>query len=82
MVKILEIVLYNKGEKLSQFWNESANKFIFDDKNFLKVKSMARDINEKLRPKYWGKICGTTRFFVFMIKDAVECAEVLEDKKT
>ena len=42
---------------------------------------MARDINEKLRPKYWGKICGTTRFFIFMIKDAVECAEVLEDKK-
>ena len=43
---------------------------------------MSRDISEKLKPKYWGKICGTTGFFVFMIKDAVEYAGIIEDKKT
>ena len=80
--KFSKYVLDNKGEKLSQFCSESANKFIFDDKNILKVKSMSKDINEKLKPKYWGKICGTTGFFVFMIKDAVEYCGVLEDKKT
>ena len=80
--KFSKYVLDNKGEKLSQFCNESANKFIFDDKNILKVKLMSRDISEKLKPKYWGKICGTTGFFVFMIKDAVEYCGVLEDKKT
>ena len=80
--KFSKYILDNKGEKLSQFCNESASKFIFDDKNILKVKSMAKDLNEKLKPKYWTNICGTTGFFVFMIKDAVEYAGVLEDKKT
>ena len=47
--KFSKYVLDNKGEKLSQFCNESANKFIFDDKNILKVKSMSKDINEKLK---------------------------------
>ena len=80
--KFSKYVLDNKGEKLSQFCLESSTKFIFDDKNILKVKSMAKDISEKLKPKYWGKICGTTGFFVFMIKDAIEYAGIIEDKKT
>ena len=80
--KFSKYVLDNKGEKLSQFCNETSKKFIFDDKNILKVKSLAKDLNEKLKPKYWTNICGTTGFFVFMIKDAVEYSGVLEDKKT
>ena len=43
---------------------------------------MAKDISEKLKPKYWGKIFGTTGFFVFMIKDAIEYSGIIEDKKT
>ena len=80
--KFSKYVLDNKGEKLSQFCRETSKKFIFDDKNILKVKSLAKDLNEKLKPKYWTNICGTTGFFVFMIKDAVEYSGVLEDKKT
>ena len=80
--KFSKYVLDNKGEKLSQFCSETSKKFIFDDKNILKVKSLAKDLNEKLKPKYWTNICGTTGFFVFMIKDAVEYSGVLEDKKT
>jgi hypothetical protein len=80
--KFSKYVLDNKGEKLSQFCSETSKKFIFDDKNILKVKSLAKDLNEKLKPKYWTNICGTTGFFVFMIKDAVEYSGVLVDKKT
>ena len=80
--KFSKYVLDNKGEKLSKFCSETSKKFIFDDKNILKVKSLAKDLNEKLKPKYWTNICGTTGFFVFMIKDAVEYSGVLEDKKT
>ena len=72
----------NKGEKLSNFCNESISKFIFDDKNILKVKEMSIDISEKLKPKYWSKICPTTGFFAFIIKDLVEYTGIVEDKKT
>ena len=80
--KFSKYVLDNKGEKLSKFCSESANKFVFDNKNILKVKEMSKDISEKLKPKYWSKICATTGFFAFIIKDIVEYAGIVEDKKT
>ena len=81
--KFSQFVLDSKGnKKLSQFCNESVNKFIFDNKNILKVKEMAVDISEKLKPKYWSKICPTTGFFAFIIKDIVEYTGIIEDKKT
>ena len=80
--KFSKYVLDNKGEKLSQFCTESASKFILNDKNILKVKEMAKDISEKLKPKYWSKICPTTGFFSFIIKDVVEYTGIVEDKKT
>ena len=80
--KFSKYILDNKGEKLGQFFIESSKKFIFDDKNILKLKLMTKDINEKILPKYWGKICATTQLFAFMIKDALEYAGVLKEGKT
>ncbi len=80
--KFSKYILDNKGEKLSQFCTESASKFILNDKNILKVKEMSKDINEKLKPKYWSKICATTGFFSFIIKDVAEYTGIVEDKKT
>lgn len=80
--KFSKYVLDNKGEKLSQFCTESASKFIFNDKNILKIKEMSKDKIEKLKPKYWSAICPTTGFFSFIIKDAVEYTGIVEDKKT
>ena len=80
--KFSKYVLDNKGEKLSQFCTESASKFIFNDKNILKIKEMSKDKVEKLKPKYWSAICPTTGFFSFIIKDAVEYTGIVEDKKT
>ena len=80
--KFSKYVMDNIGEKASEFWINSGNKFDFSDKNIFKVKQLATGINEKLKPKYWGNICGTTGFVVFMIKDALEYCGVIEDKKT
>ena len=80
--KFSKYVLDNIGEKYSEFWIKSGNNFDFSDKTIFQVKQMAKGINEKLKPKYWGNICGTTGFVVFMIKDALEYSGVIEDKKT
>ena len=80
--KFSKYVLDNIGEKYSEFWIKSGNNFDFSDKTIFQVKKMAKGINEKLKPKYWGNICGTTGFVVFMIKDALEYSGVIEDKKT
>ena len=80
--KFSKYVLDNMGEKLSEFLISSSAKFDFSDKNILKVKEMAKGINNKLKPTYWSSICGTTSFIVFMIKDALEYSGVIEDKKT
>ena len=81
--KFSQFVLDSKGDKnLGQFCTELVNKFTFDNKNILKVKEMAVDISEKFKPKYWNKICPTTGFFSFIIKDIVEYTGIIEDKKT
>ena len=80
--KYSKYVLDNIGEKLSEFLIKSSSKFDFSDKNIFKVKQMAKGINDKLKPKYWSNICGTTSFLVFLIKDALEYCGAIEDKKT
>ena len=72
----------NKGDKLSEFCNKCISEFNFDNKNILKLKEMAKDKSEKLKPAYFGKICGTTGLFVFIVKDCLEYCGAIEDKKT
>ena len=67
---------------MSEFFFKCASQFNFDDKNILKLKEMAKDKVEKLKPAYFGKICGTTGLFVFLVKDTLEYCGVIEDKKT
>ena len=80
--KFSKYILENKGDKLSEFCLKCASQFNFDDKNILKLKEMAKDKVEKLKPAYFGKICGTTGLFVFLVKDTLEYCGVIEDKKT
>ena len=80
--KFSKFILENKGDKLSEFCLKCVSEFNFDDKNILKLKEMAKDRSEKLKPAYFGKICGTTGLFVFLIKDSLEYCGAIEDKKT
>jgi hypothetical protein len=80
--KFSKFILDNKGNKLSEFFLKCISQFNFDDKNVFKLKGMAKDSSDKLKPAYYGKICGTTGLFVFIIKDSLEYCGAIEDKKT
>jgi len=80
--KMSKFILDNKGNKLSDFCVRCVLKFNFDDKNIFKLKQLAKDKSEKLKPGYFSKICGTTGLFIFLIKDALEYCGAVEDKKT
>ena len=80
--KFSKFIMENKGDKLSEFCQKCVSEFIFDDKNIFKLKEMSRDKADKLKPAYFGKICGTTGLFVFIIKDSLEYCGAIEDKKT
>lgn len=77
-----KFILDNKGNKLSDFCVRCVLKFNFDNKNIFKLKELAKDKSEKLKPGYFSKICGTTGLFIFLIKDALEYCGAVEDKKT
>ena len=68
--------------KISSFIIDSVNSFNYDRKNVLKLKSLIHGNHEKLKPNYFGKICGTTALFVFLVKDALEYCGAVEEKKT
>ena len=80
--KMSKFILDNKGNKLSDFCVRCVLKFNFDNKNIFKLKELAKDKSEKLKPGYFSKICGTTGLFIFLIKDALEYCGAVEDKKT
>ena len=80
--KFARFILENKGDKLSEFCIKCTTQFNFDNRNILKLKEMAKNKVEKLKPAYFGKICGTTGLFVFLIKDILEYCGAIEDKKT
>ena len=80
--KFSKFIMENKGDKLSEFCLKCVSEFNFDNKNILKLKEMAKDKSEKLKPAYFGKICGTTGLFVFIVKDCLEYCGAIEDKKT
>lgn len=80
--KMSKFILDNKGNKLSDFCVRCVLKFNFDNKNIFKLKELAKDKSEKLKPGYFSKICGTTGLFIFLIKDALEyCGVILSTKK-
>lgn len=80
--KFSVFILENKGEKLSDYCVDCANQFIFDKKNVLKLKEISKNWSEKLKPSYYGKICGTTGLIIFLVKDSLEYCGAIEDKKT
>ena len=80
--KISKFILDNKGNKVGDFLTRCAHRFNFDNKNIFKLKKLAKDKSEELKPFYFHKICETTGLFVFLIKDALEYCGVIETKKT
>ena len=54
----------------------------FSSENIFKVQRLVGGNASKITPAYFSKICGTTGLIIFLIKDALEYAAILIDKKT
>ena len=54
----------------------------FSDANIYKISKLVGINSSKISPNYFSKMCGTTGLFIFLIKDALEYAGILLDKKT
>jgi len=54
----------------------------FSNENIYKISKMIGNNVSKINPNYFSKLCGTTGLFIFFIKDALEYAGIIVDKKT
>ncbi len=56
--------------------------FDFSDENIYIISKIVGNNTSKMSPSYFSKICATTGFLTFLIKDALEYAGVIIEKKT
>lgn len=60
---------------------EMAQKLDFSSENILIISKMLDECGLKIAPSYYSKICGTTGFIAFFLKDALEYMGITEEKK-
>ena len=71
----------NKYYNLGDFITNKSNLFSFDDDTIYRAaKLLGHNVN-KMTPAYFSKLCGTTGFLIFLVKDMLEYAGVLVDRK-
>ena len=68
--------------KLGQIIQNLLKKFDFSNANVYRLSRLLGNNFSKITPNYFSKLCGTTGLFIFLIKDALEYAGILVDKKT
>jgi hypothetical protein len=54
----------------------------FSSQNVYRLIKLLGNNLPKITPNYFSKLCGTTGLFIFLIKDALEYAGIVVDKKT
>jgi len=59
----------------------AASKFDFSCNNVFEIIKLVAESIHKINSSHYAKICSTTAFFVFIVKDALEYAGILPDKK-
>ncbi len=58
-----------------------ADKFDFSDENIYNICKMLGNNATKMTPAYFSKLCGTTGFLIFLIKDMLEYSGILIERK-
>ena len=48
------------------------NNFDFSKEKIYKIKNIIKGNEDKLKPKYYSKICATTGLVIFLVKDILE----------
>ncbi len=72
MTKYVEHCAKNEEKSVGQIFKEIVKKFEFNKDNILDVKNMILGNEDKLKPKFYSKICKTTGLIIFLIKDIFE----------
>ena len=56
--------------------------FDFSEENLVKITKIIGNREKKITPTFYSKTCGTTGLIIFLVKDAMEYAGIIIDKKT
>jgi hypothetical protein len=62
--------------------NNVIKNFVFTEENIYKVYKICEGKEKKINPSGYSKICGTTGLIIFVIRDALEFAGIIIDKRT
>ena len=62
--------------------NSSVKNFDFSEENLVKITKIIGNREKKITPTFYSKTCGTTGLIIFLVKDAMEYAGIIIDKKT
>jgi len=68
--------------KIGDYFNNSTKNFNFSDENIYKISRLIIGKEKKISPGYYSKLCGSTGLVLFLIKDALEYAGIIVEKKT
>ena len=81
-VRASDYIIEQSNGKIGDFFRDSVDNFEFSVKNIFEVKKLIYGKEDQLKPASFSKICPTTGFVVFLIKDALEyCGVILSTKK-
>jgi hypothetical protein len=81
-VKASDYIIEQSNGKIGDFFRDSVDNFEFTAKNIFEVKKLIYGKEDQLKPASFSKICPTTGFLIFLIKDALEyCGVILSTKK-
>ena len=61
-----------KDDKIGDLFKEIVNNFVFSKDNIIQIKNIIKGNEDKLKPKYYSKICATTGFVIFLVKDILD----------
>ena len=79
------VVSYLRSEangKIGSFLKELNKKLDFSNENIIKIEKILVGNIKKISPSYFTRICNSTGFVTFFLKDALEYIGLLDEKKS
>ena len=67
--------------KIGNHLKDLVPKLDFTNENIFYISKLLDDNNKKITPSVYSKLCGTTGFVAFFIKDCLEYMGITDDKK-
>ena len=71
-----------KENKVGDLFKSMTKNFDFSNDNIFQIKNIIKGNEEKLKLKYFSKICVTTGLIIFLVKDILEYLELNGSNKS